>query len=99
MRNAIILAAVLVSGCVRDPTMQMHDQTIPAHAMEVEDGSRVSVSLIGVFADELAYSNRRGIYVIRDTETGQEFIGVSGIGITEIGRHSCGKGCSREDER
>lgn len=51
------------------------------------------------FRDELAYENVRAIYVITDKDTGQEYIGLSGVGIVEVGRHGCGNGCSREDER
>lgn len=53
-----------------------------------KDECRVQVTRIGVFKDTLAYNQRRGIYLIRDTTTGAEFIGVSGIGITELGSHT-----------
>lgn len=68
-----------------------HDETF-------ESSSRIEVSRIGVFSDSIAYGDRRGIYLIKDIHTGQEFIGVSGIGISEIGYHSTGKS-GMSDER
>jgi hypothetical protein len=53
---------------------------------------------VGVIEDELAYYKRRGLYLIRDTKTGQEFIGLSGVGVSELGRHPSGK-TSVADER
>jgi hypothetical protein len=51
-----------------------------------------------VIEDDLAYRERRGLYVIVDQKTGKEFIGISGIGITEVGVHQEGK-ASVSDER
>ena len=59
---------------------------------------RFKVERVGVFSDGLAYGEKRGIYVITDTKTGQEFVGVSGVGISELGRHQSGKS-SVSDER
>jgi hypothetical protein len=86
------LTAALLAGCTPDPDMKMTSQS-PAEA-----SPRISVTRIGIFSDTLAYGERRGVYVIQDAETGKEFIGVSGIGITEVGSHSAGKS-RRQDER
>lgn len=56
------------------------------------------MELLDVVWDDLAYDNRRGIYVVTDTETGQQYIGVSGIGVTELGSHLSGK-TRASDER
>jgi len=40
------------------------------------------------FRDALAYDNWRGVYLIQDKQTGQEYIGISGIGISEISSHT-----------
>lgn len=61
-------------------------------------GSRISVNRIGIFEDSVAYRSKRGIYLITDTKTGTEYIGVSGIGISELGTHRQGKQ-NVEDER
>lgn len=61
--------------------------------------TRVTVQRLGVFSDALAYNERRGIYIIRDTKTGKEFIGVSGVGIAEVGSHLVSKSVFAEDER
>lgn len=72
----------------------MHEQ-VPTTTTD----ARVTVTRIGVFEDNLAYNERRGIYLIKDNQTGQEYVGVSGVGISEIGEHTCGKNCTEQDER
>jgi hypothetical protein len=93
MRYIALVALVFLAACKPAPNMPMKE-TAP-----IMQSERVSVTRIGVFEDDLAYDNRRGIYVIKDSQTGKEYIGVSGIGITESGIHSCGKSCVQEDER
>lgn len=93
MKKLILLAAVGLAACGPKPDTPMNVATPPQSA------GRVVVTRIGVIADELAYYDRRGIYIIKDNETGAEFIGVSGVGITEVARHNCGKGCTARDER
>lgn len=93
-----VVSIALLTGCGPDPTMSQPDD-----GPLVAESSRFHVERVDVFKDGLAYNDRRGIYVIRDKQTGREFIGVSGIGITEQSAHttSCGKSCTRtvEDER
>lgn len=89
-----ILAALALTACSPKPDMPLQTRLPEAQA----EGSRVTVERIGIFTDELAYGSRRAVYVIRDKATGQEFIGVSGIGIAETGRHQSGKSRA-SDER
>lgn len=78
--------------------MVMRKQSAGAQNVPIQDNARVAVTRIGVFADDLAYNGRRGIYVLTDTKTGKEYIGVSGVGISELGSHSVGKTVA-SDER
>ncbi len=66
-------------------------------SMNKVSSDRIQVTLISTVRDDLAYYDKRGVYLIKDTKTGQEYIGVSGIGISEIAKH--GKNNSIEDER
>jgi hypothetical protein len=59
--------------------------------------ARIEVTRVGVINDTLAYGDRRGLYVIRDNQTGREYIGVSGVGITEVGSHKQGKTTVRDE--
>lgn len=79
---AVFGAVFILSGCEPDESEKI-DMTKP-----VEKLDRVDVQRIGVFEDNLAYEGRRGVYLIRDKQTGREYIGVSGIGISEVGSHS-----------
>ena len=58
---------------------------------------RIVVERIDVVADSLAYGGTRGVYIIRDTQNGREFIGVSGVGISETGQHQSGKTQVRDE--
>ena len=106
MRKALIGAASVLTvglgGCGPSPDMPMHSQTRDAKKVTVKDNARATVTRIGVFEDDLAYDSKRGVYLIRDEKTGKEYLGVSGIGISELGSHSQMVGkvmTSRQDER
>lgn len=78
MKNVILLPLIaLVAACGPKPTDEMPAAEISA--------DRVTVERIGVVRDDIAYLNRRGIYIIKDKKTGKEYIGVSGVGISELG--------------
>ena len=47
------------------------------------DKDEIDVILVREIDDSNAYNSRRGIYIIKDKRTGTEYIGVSGIGISE----------------
>ncbi|MDI4633333.1 hypothetical protein J7U46_09765 [Pelomonas sp. V22] len=95
----LIAAVAILAGCGPDPDMEMRKRSQSAPPVAIADGApRVTVERIGVFLDDLAYGERRGVYVIRDNATGKEFIGVSGVGITETGSHQSGK-VRMSDER
>lgn len=96
MKKLIFLAVLALAGCDFGSTRVDSEAR---QKMPVNVNDRVQVVKIQEFRDELAYENVRAIYVITDKDTGQEYIGLSGVGIVEVGRHGCGKGCSREDER
>lgn len=46
--------------------------------------SRFDLKKIGQFHDDDAYSSFRTVYILTDRKTGAEFVGVSGIGISEL---------------
>ena len=46
------------------------------------------VDRVAVIYDDLAYTSARGIYLIRDNDTGKEYMGLSGVGVSELGSHS-----------
>ena len=102
MKRLTIFAALACVACGPTPDMPMRKQSAAAKPAEVVDNPRVEVVRIGVFEDDLAYENRRGVYLVTDKETGQSFIGISGVGITEVGSHSQSTGKTvirRPDER
>jgi hypothetical protein len=99
-----LVSLALLAGCDDAMEPQYSQQSVArpvavAQPVELGRGERVQVTRLSVFKDSLAYDGKRGVYLIRDTETGAEYIGVSGVGIAQVGRHHCGKNCVREDER
>lgn len=96
----LAIAVLAATGCGGpEPTQQMMDKAQPRLPdIEPQSTTRFEVSRVGVFRDNLAYDNVRGIYVIVDKQTGTEYVGVSGIGISELGSHSTGKS-QHPDER
>ena len=59
----------------------------PKKIATLERSERFQVDRVSIFEDLLAYGDKRAIYVIRDLQTGKEYVGVSGVGISEIGSH------------
>lgn len=55
------------------------------------DTQRFSIVHVSTFVDWLAYNSKRGIYIITDSYTGKEYVGVSGVGISELGSHQAGR--------
>ncbi len=97
MKHAFaILALGVLAGCAPEPTISMQMEA-PQHPI-YSANARFEVQRVAVFSDDLAYNDRRGIYIIKDTVTGTEYVGVSGIGISEVGRHINGK-VTVQDER
>jgi hypothetical protein len=96
MRYLILASTLILAACVPEANIQMREQR--TGEMQISDNTRFSVTRVGVFTDDLAYNNRRGIYVITDRKTGAEYLGVSGIGVSELGSHLVGK-IHSEDER
>jgi hypothetical protein len=101
MRIALLLCALLVSSCedgTYRPEREM--QAVPmSAAAEAAAGQRFDVRLEQVVADEIAYGGRRGIYSIVDRTTGREYVGLSGVGITELGAHEKRTGSGRDAKK
>lgn len=94
----IFLAALVLPGCKPEATMPMYEQVVTPPRDGAFPGNRFKVERVGLFKDDLAYDGHRGIYIITDTKTGQELVGLSGIGISELGSHKSGK-ARHSDER
>jgi len=77
-----IMIALLLGGCDGEAMLQ---QTANAETMPSASKNRVRVVRVWVLVDDIAYGGKRGVYVITDTTTGREYIGVSGVGISEVG--------------
>jgi len=93
MKKFILALMVLfVAGCdyTPDERAQM-DQRDKSHSINLTNSDRITVTRLSVIDDNLAYLGKRATYSIKDTETGKEFIGVSGIGIVETSSHQSGK--------
>lgn len=92
--SVLLLTTLVLSACSPDPTMPMSTGA----TVQLQDQNRVQVTRIGVFEDDLSYNGLRGVYVIRDNKTDTEYIGISGVGIQELGKRS-GKSNSGSVER
>ena len=89
----LLVASVGLIGCGGD---KMESKPDTASGVSVPVG-RIRVERIGKFSDDIAYNDERGIYIITDTKTGREWIGISGIGISESGSHPANKSNVRDE--
>lgn len=70
-----------------------------ATPMRIIDGeARFALVRVTEFSDSFAYNHQRAAYILTDKKTGKDYVGVSGIGIVELGNHSDGDN-HVEDER
>lgn len=103
----ILLACYLLVGCgesdvnvtTPDPLLiKMEDKhfSVPLEKMSLPPNSDWTVTREGCFKDSSSYGGWRYIYRFRDKE-GHEFVGVNGIGITEIGSHSVGRSTTTDE--
>lgn len=97
MKIMMAILLTFISACSPEPNISMK-QRESAKQVGIQEQHRIDVTRIGVVVDDLAYGNRRGVYLIKDNETGNEYIGVSGVGISETGTHRAGK-ANQNDER
>lgn len=100
------ISAILLVGCGcdgKDAACSAEQKSArTAYTYVTPDDSkqldRVKIERISISIDALAYGGQRGIYIITDSKTGKEFIGISGVGIAETGSHRSGKQ-TIQDER
>lgn len=85
-----IAFVLLLASCDEPDTTSQFEpvEMTPDHAVE---GNRFEVRFVQKVRDSIAYHGERGVYVIIDRETGKEYVGLSGVGISETGRHQVGK--------
>jgi hypothetical protein len=96
---AMSLILACVSGCAPAPRSS---NQISRDLNVISESTRYELKCVDVVNDPLAYDRTRGIYEITDKETGITYLGISGIGITERGRHQVGGGKTAhtvQDER
>lgn len=92
----LAMAALAFPGC--DIERRPAAVNLPQASNYKQGSQRFQIERIAVFEDSLAYQGTRGIYLIRDTQTGQVLFGVSGIGVAQLVPHKSGK-ATVEDER
>ncbi|WP_066570348.1 hypothetical protein [Snodgrassella sp. CFCC 13594] len=85
--HVVICAAFVLAGCDEQPsagTLQQRE----AQTITIGKNDRFTVKRIQIINDGMAYNGERGIYLLSDKKTGNEYVGISGIGISELGSHS-----------
>lgn len=82
-----ILAALLLTSCDETPSGQPTTYQVASPAQ----AERFTISKVSTFRDTRAYHDYRDVFLIRDVQTGQEFIGISGVGVSQLGSHNAGK--------
>jgi hypothetical protein len=70
---------------------------IPTDIAAVENSDRFSVTRVSRFYDSDAYSQYRSVFVIKDNISKKEYVGISGIGISETGSHSDGEDTVKDE--
>lgn len=85
MKKLLLLLPILLIGCEPNYTSSVEPKDNTGMYNRSE---RFFVSRVQVFRDDLSYNSKRGVYIIQDSKTGKEYIGVSGVGINELTAHA-----------
>src|ERR1700744_5997335 len=85
----LVMSVGMMTGC-DNPANDGRSMTPTVNA-PVQSSTRVIVEYAQAVQDTHAYDGYRTIFIVKDTVTGQEYIGMSGMGITELGVHPAGK--------
>ncbi|KPN73687.1 hypothetical protein [Neisseria sp. 74A18] len=96
MKYLSLCLAMLLTACLEPYPIDV--QREQSAKLDIVTDNRFGVKRIAIITDQLAYRGERGVYLITDSKTGKEYVGLSGIGISEVGSHESGKTRS-EDER
>lgn len=95
---AVMLPAMLaLSGCSRQEDKVQYDRAVNVTQSQEPGPERFIVKRVQVVVDSLAYDGQRGVYILLDTQTNKEYVGVSGVGISELGSHQSGKTTYRDE--
>ena len=86
MRVSLLVAIFMLTACDRGP--EPAKSTMAVSSQLSSDSDSIKVTKMSEFRAALAYDNWRGVYLIQDQQTGKEYIGISGIGISEVGSHT-----------
>ena len=87
MKYLFLLFFIVFTGC---QTETYKIQT-PDNGELAGANGRFEVKKVQSFLDYDAYNGSRSIFIITDTNSNKEYIGISGVGISELGSHMVGK--------
>ncbi len=91
MKNSLpFLIVLLLAGC--DDRSSPLDPNVEVFGVPLKqvEGSRFKVETFGAF--NAGFQNgKREILIITDTKTGQSYLGITGVGITELRWETVGK--------
>lgn len=108
LSNALVTLALLgigitvgLTACNKtaEPSVPIAPQQLIKASDLPPTSQRFGVEFAGTFQDDTAYENKRRIYILTDKKTNRQYLGVSGVGISEIGATSDGEGNQTKHEK
>lgn len=108
LSNSLVILALLGIGITvgltacrdtAEPNVPIAPQQIKSMSELPPTSQRFMVEFAGTFRDDAAYDNKRRIYILTDKKTNRQYLGVSGVGISEIGATSDGDGNQIKHEK
>lgn len=89
---SLIVGSIFLGGCDNPQDLYTNVGAPQTNRTEIiQDTGRFDLRKVQTFFDKDSYSSTRSVYILKDKQTGKEFIGISGIGISELGSHTSGK--------
>lgn len=91
MKNILLILMLILGGCDEHEYPNVSKKIEQSGDTEYPQQSRFDLEKVARFHDLSAYGCCRDIYLLTDKNTGKEYIGISGIGISELGSYGAGK--------
>jgi hypothetical protein len=93
--SLILIPLILVTGCMNTPPGTMSAVGAPTVESGPASGGRFVITYQGpLVCGNHDYKNYRAVYTIKDTTTGEEYLGIEGVGVS--GLRKVGKNSSAE---
>lgn len=84
MKSVLLLIPLLLVGCDESSLKEVRQYDLARESHELRNDSRFDMRVVDDFYDSNAHHPKRDIFIITDNKTHKQYLGVEGVGVTEL---------------